>query len=83
MLSYGTDDDWLGELYRKFHQIFVLLDDKRRQDVARELGAGFNPFEAHARSIVALARACHERAAALALFPELSLSAYSIDDLLL
>ena len=39
--------------------------------------------EANARSIVALARACHERAAALALFPELSLSAYSIDDLLL
>ena len=39
--------------------------------------------EANARSIVALARACHERAAALALFPELSLSAYAIDDLLL
>jgi len=45
---------WLGELYRKFHQLFVLLDDKRREDVARELGASFNPFEAHARSILAL-----------------------------
>src|SRR5262245_31164456 len=45
---------WLDELYRKFHQVFVLLDDKRREDVRRELGPSFNPFEAHARSIVAL-----------------------------
>ncbi len=45
---------WLGELYRKFHQVFVLLDEKRRQDVARELGDAFNPFEAHARVIISL-----------------------------
>lgn len=45
---------WLGELWRKFHQVFVLLDAARRADVARELGPAFNPFEAHARTIVAL-----------------------------
>ena len=45
---------WLGELWRKFHQVFVLLDAERRADVARELGKGFNPFEAHTRMVVAL-----------------------------
>ncbi len=45
---------WLGELYRKFHQTFVLLDRRRREDVAKEHGEGFNPFEAHRRAIVAL-----------------------------
>jgi ATP-dependent helicase HepA len=45
---------WLGELYRKFHQTFVLLDRRRREDVAKEHGSGFNPFEAHRRAIVAL-----------------------------
>ena len=44
---------WLGELYRKFHQTFVLLDRRRREDVAKEHGAGFNPFEAHRRAIIA------------------------------
>ena len=45
---------WLGELWRKFHQVFVLLDAERRADVTRELGKGFNPFEAHTRMVVAL-----------------------------
>ncbi len=45
---------WLGELYRKFHQTFVLLDRKRREDVAREHGEDFNPFEAHRAAIVSL-----------------------------
>ncbi len=45
---------WLGELYRKFHQTFVLLDRRRRQDVVKEHGEGFNPFEAHRHSIIAL-----------------------------
>jgi ATP-dependent helicase HepA len=45
---------WLGELYRKFHQTFVLLDRRRREDVAKEHGEGFNPFEAHRRAIVSL-----------------------------
>jgi ATP-dependent helicase HepA len=45
---------WLGELYRKFHQTFVLLDRRRREDVATDHGEGFNPFEAHRHAIVAL-----------------------------
>ena len=45
---------WLGELYRKFHQVFGLIDDKRLDDVARELGGEFNPFEAHPRAIISL-----------------------------
>ena len=45
---------WLGELWRKFHQVFVLLDAERRADVTRELGKVFNPFEAHARMVIAL-----------------------------
>jgi ATP-dependent helicase HepA len=45
---------WLGELYRKFHQVFVLMDDHRRRDVVKEQGASFNPFEVHRLSIVAL-----------------------------
>ena len=45
---------WLGELYRKFHQTFVLLDRKRREDVLKDHGEGFNPFEAHRHVIVSL-----------------------------
>lgn len=45
---------WLGELWRKFHQVFVLLDAKRRADVAKDHGPEFNPFEAHRRSVLAL-----------------------------
>jgi len=46
---------WLGELWRKYHQIFVLLDEKRLADVAKDYGAGFNPFDAHRRAIVGMA----------------------------
>jgi len=45
---------WLGELWRKHHQVFTLLDEPRLADVARDFGAGFNPFDAHRRVIVAL-----------------------------
>lgn len=45
---------WLGELWRKYHQIFVLMDEKRLADVARDYGPDFNPFEVHRRSIVSL-----------------------------
>ena len=43
---------WLGELWRKHHQVFVLLDDQRLKDVEREHGYGFNPFEVYRRAIV-------------------------------
>jgi ATP-dependent helicase HepA len=45
---------WLGELWRKYHQVFVLLDAKRLQDVERDYGKGFNPFDAHRRVVLGL-----------------------------
>ena len=45
---------WLGELWRKYHQVFTLLDPPRLADVARDFGAGFNPFDVHRRAVVAL-----------------------------
>jgi ATP-dependent helicase HepA len=45
---------WLGELWRKYHQIFTLLDAPRLADVARDFGAGFNPFDVHRRAVVGL-----------------------------
>ncbi|MDH3626972.1 MAG: SNF2-related protein [Acidobacteriota bacterium] len=47
---------WLGELWRKYHQVFVLLDDERLEDVEREYGKGFNPFDAHDQVVVSLER---------------------------
>lgn len=45
---------WLGELWRKYHQVFVLLDKKRLADISRDYGEGMNPFDVHRRTIVAL-----------------------------
>ena len=45
---------WLGELWRKYHQVFALLDPPRLADVARDFGDGFNPFDVHRRAVVAL-----------------------------
>lgn len=45
---------WLGELWRKYHQVFVLLDDARLADVDRDFGRGFNPFLAHRRVVIGL-----------------------------
>jgi len=45
---------WLGELWRKYHQIFTLLDAPRLADVARDFGADFNPFDVHRRAVIAL-----------------------------
>jgi ATP-dependent helicase HepA len=45
---------WLGELWRKYHQVFVLLDQKRLNDVAADYGPDFNPFEVHRRVIIGL-----------------------------
>src|SRR4029077_13375832 len=36
---------WLGELWRKYHQVFTLIDAERLTDLEREFGAGFNPFD--------------------------------------
>jgi ATP-dependent helicase HepA len=45
---------WLGELWRKHHQVLVLLDDPRLADVARDFGADFNPFDVHRHAVVAM-----------------------------
>ena len=45
---------WLGELWRKYHQVFALLDAARLADVARDFGSGFNPFDVHRRAVIAL-----------------------------
>jgi ATP-dependent helicase HepA len=47
---------WLGELWRKYHQVFVLLDDRRLADVERDYGRGFNPFDAHHRVVLGIER---------------------------
>jgi ATP-dependent helicase HepA len=45
---------WLGELWRKYHQVFTLLDAQRLADVARDFGPEFNPFDVHRRAVVSL-----------------------------
>jgi len=45
---------WLGELWRKYHQAFTLLDTPRLADVTKDFGKDFNPFDVHRRAIVAL-----------------------------
>ena len=45
---------WLGELWRKYHHVFTLLDAPRLADVTRDFGAGFNPFDTHRRVVIAL-----------------------------
>ena len=45
---------WLGELWRKYHQVFVLLDEARLADVERDFGPGFNPFDVHRKAVIGL-----------------------------
>ena len=45
---------WLGELWRKYHQVFVLLDEPRLLDVEKVFGPGFNPFDAHRHVVIGL-----------------------------
>lgn len=45
---------WLGELYRKFHQVFVLLDPERVEAVATTVGPDANPFEVHPQAVIPL-----------------------------
>lgn len=47
---------WLGELWRKYHRVFVLIDDKRLLDVQLDYGEGFNPFDAYKRAVIARER---------------------------
>jgi ATP-dependent helicase HepA len=45
---------WLGELWRKYHQVFTLLDAPRLADVERDFGPAFNPFDVHHRAVIAM-----------------------------
>lgn len=45
---------WLGELYRKFHQVFVLLDAERLESVAKDVAEDANPFEVHPLAVISL-----------------------------
>jgi len=45
---------WLGELYRKFHQVFVLLDEARIESVERDYGEGNNPFDVHPFCVISM-----------------------------
>lgn len=45
---------WLGELWRKYHQVFVLIDERRLLDVEKEHGSEFNPFDVYHQAIVSM-----------------------------
>ncbi len=45
---------WLGELWRKFHTVFVLLDDERIEDVAKEYGEDVNPFDVYPFAVASM-----------------------------
>jgi ATP-dependent helicase HepA len=45
---------WLGELWRKYHKVFTLLDSDRLADVTKDFGEHFNPFGVHRRSVISI-----------------------------
>jgi ATP-dependent helicase HepA len=45
---------WLGELWRKYHQVFTLLDAARLADVARDFRSQLQPFDVHRRVVIAI-----------------------------
>ncbi len=46
---------WLGELFRKVHELFVLFDEQRLDDARRDF-PGLSPFEAHQRIVASIDR---------------------------
>ena len=52
---------WLGELYRKFHQVFVLLDHARLDSVETDFGKGVNPFDVHPFAVLPLELAASDQ----------------------
>ncbi len=43
---------WLGELYRKFHQVFVHIDETRLKDLKIDYGDNANPFQIHPLAVI-------------------------------
>ncbi len=62
---------WLGELYRKFHQVFVLLDPERIESVTRDYEEDANAFDVHPFGVIS--------ADLLASDPELAAQAHKVD----
>ena len=62
---------WLGELYRKFHQVFVLLDPERIESVTRDYEEDANAFDVHPFGVIS--------ADLLAADPELAAQAHKVD----
>src|SRR6185312_6687150 len=52
---------WLGEIYRKSHELLVLLDNDRIEDAERDF-PGMNPFEAHQRMVASIDRLAQDEA---------------------
>jgi ATP-dependent helicase HepA len=46
---------WLGEIFRKDHELLVLMDKSRLADAQQDF-PGLNPFEAHQRMVASLDR---------------------------
>jgi len=57
---------WLGELYRRFHQVFVLIDQARLESVELDYGEGVNPFEVHPFAVISLDMLASDRRLLLA-----------------
>ncbi len=62
---------WLGELYRKFHQIFVLLDRERIESVTRDYEEDANSFDVHPFGVISTDLLTSD--------PELSAQAHKVD----
>jgi len=52
---------WLGEIYRKTHELLVLLDETRIEDALRDF-PDLSPFEAHQRVVASLDRLARDEA---------------------
>ncbi|MEE8408709.1 MAG: SNF2-related protein, partial [Myxococcota bacterium] len=50
---------WLGELYRKVHELFVLLDQQRIEDACQDF-PDVTPFEAYRRIVASIDRVVRE-----------------------
>ena len=50
---------WLGEIYRKVHELLVLLDEERIEDSLRDFPE-LSPFEAHQRVVASIDRVARD-----------------------
>jgi ATP-dependent helicase HepA len=55
---------WLGEIYRKAHELLVLLDEERIEDALRDF-PDLSPFEAHQRLVASVDRIARDESLAV------------------